>query len=1087
MYLISKYIIAFALCFIWIQTISYAQDKTIVQTKITPDKQSKKTVLQSAIALYKKGNKKQAEQLLTDSIQKADYKNLSQRATIYQSYLTLADIYSRQSAFNKEVKLLYQLFTHLLNWKLANTIDGVTVRQRLAEALFQDGKETKGIKVLNDALILAKRLLPANHVQLANIRMLLAKRHINRLQVEQAEDLLKQSQQAIKNNKDKNSQILLGRILQARGELLFRQAKTKQASDIYLQAFQQRQQLLGLNHLETAQSQVSYASTLKGLHRFSEAEELFRQSFAIYDQQLSSDHVYISTILNNMGQMYYLQGRFKESEKALLRSLDIKNSHFNKNHIAIASTSNHLGYLYFLLEDYPQALNYLDNAIRIWSLDDSDRPRYRASAQTWKGVILSRQGKPEKAVKQLYQTISTLESIYGKQNIATADAYYYLGKILHTLSRAKEAKKAFKKGLISAGQFAQGDWLAEILIHAELSSLYIETGKLQQALFHAQKSLDGVQLRINRFSGLRAHSLTTELKSLSDAIINNISTIYHLLQSNPEKTIQKSKQGLLDLSFKAAQISRSGSVARALAQIEQRMSVGNNKLAEIIRQRQDLVEQWQEIDSLLTASMSTPENNRDREKEKELISLSKQIKVNLNTLEKSLKKDYPEYINMTQSPPLTITQVQKLLHKDESLLVYLFGKKKSYLWLVSPSTAEIFQLNITQQQLQRSVRRLRSRLVPRANLNPNYMSPFPVKQSFLLYKKILHPAMPFLEQTKTLFIVADQALQSLPLSVLVTQLPKQRIRRAAQHKQAAWLIKDKALSTLPAVSALSTLRNKTLSSSASKKYLGIGDPDLKKAQQKYQLRTRQLQLRSANKQITKDKNEQLLSRGLSLKNNATLRSIIGKRSADVDINQVSSMVELPDTADELRTVAQILSADTKDIYLRSRAVESQLLQADTDNYKIIQFATHGLMAGEFQGLHEPALVLTPDIENNILDNGLLTASDISQLKLNADFVVLSACNTAAPDGTPGAEGLSGLARAFLYAGSRALMVTHWAVISDAAVKMTTNIFAAISKKEQLSISMAHQQSTLKLINDKENVYYAHPLFWAPFMIVGTND
>jgi len=145
------------------------------------------------------------------------------------------------------------------------------------------------------------------------------------------------------------------------------------------------------------------------------------------------------------------------------------------------------------------------------------------------------------------------------------------------------------------------------------------------------------------------------------------------------------------------------------------------------------------------------------------------------------------------------------------------------------------------------------------------------------------------------------------------------------------------------------------------------------------------------------------------------------------------------------------------------------------------------MAGEFQGLHEPALVLTPDIENNILDNGLLTASDISQLKLNADFVVLSACNTAAPDGTPGAEGLSGLARAFLYAGSRALMVTHWAVISDAAVKMTTNIFAAISKKEQLSISQAHQQSTLKLINDKENVYYAHPLFWAPFMIVGTND
>ncbi len=1078
---IYKQVIIFIWLLSFIQTITYAQEKD------TPNKQTDNSILQSAVALYKKGNKTAAEQLLFNYIQSVDYNNLSLRSIIYQSYLALADIYSRQSAFNKEVQLLYQLFSHLKTWKLANTIDGITIRRRLAEALLQAGKEKKSIKVLNDALILAKRLLPANHVQLANIRLILAKIHINRLQVKLADDLLKQSQQAIKNNTDKNSQIILGRILQARGELLFRQAKTRQASDIYLQSLQQRQKLLGLNHLETAQSLVSYASSLKGLHRFSQAEDLFRQSFVIYDSQLGSNHVFIGTILNNMGQMYYLQGRFKESEKALLRALEIKKSHVNKNHIAIASSSNHLGYLYFLLEDYQSALNYLNNAIRIWTLKDSDRPRYRASAQTWKAVILSRQGKPEEAVRQLYQTIELLESIYGKQNIATADAYYQLGKILHGLSRAGEAEKAFKKGLISAGQFGQGDWLAEILIHAELGNLYMETGKLIDALSHAQKSLDGVQLRIRRFTGLRAHSLSTELKSLADAIINNISAIYHIIQSNPEKTIQRSKQELLDLSFKAAQISRSGSVARALAQIEQRMSTGNDKLAGIIRQRQDLVEQWQEIDSLLTATMSTAENKRDRKKEQQFITLSSQIKLDLDALEQRLKKDYPDYINMTQSPPLTIKQVQKLLHKDESLLVYLFGKKKSYLWLIGPTTAEIFQLNITQQQLQRSVRRMRYRLVPRANLNPQNLPPFPVKQSFLLYKKILQPAMPLLEQSKALFIVADQALQSLPLSVLVTQLPKKRIIKAAQHKQVAWLIKDKALSTLPAVSALSTLRNQSLSSFASKTFLGIGDPDLKKAKKEYQLRTRQLQLRAANKQITKDKNEQLLSRGLNTRNNATLRSIIGERGAGVDINQVSSMVELPDTADELKTVAQLLSADTEDIYLRSRAVESQLLQAGTDNYNIIQFATHGLMAGEFQGLYEPALVLTPDIESNIFDNGLLTASDISQLKLNADFVVLSACNTAAPDGTPGAEGLSGLARAFIYAGSRALMVTHWAVISDAAVKMTTNIFAAINNNEQLNISMAHQQSTLKLMNDKEHVYYAHPLFWAPFMIVGTND
>jgi len=84
---------------------------------------------------------------------------------------------------------------------------------------------------------------------------------------------------------------------------------------------------------------------------------------------------------------------------------------------------------------------------------------------------------------------------------------------------------------------------------------------------------------------------------------------------------------------------------------------------------------------------------------------------------------------------------------------------------------------------------------------------------------------------------------------------------------------------------------------------------------------------------------------------------------------------------------------------------------------VLTFATHGLLAGDLKGLSEPALVLTPPKEGTELDDGLLTASEVAQLKLDADWVILSACNTAAPDGTPGAEGLSGLAKAFFYAGT----------------------------------------------------------------------
>ena len=107
------------------------------------------------------------------------------------------------------------------------------------------------------------------------------------------------------------------------------------------------------------------------------------------------------------------------------------------------------------------------------------------------------------------------------------------------------------------------------------------------------------------------------------------------------------------------------------------------------------------------------------------------------------------------------------------------------------------------------------------------------------------------------------------------------------------------------------------------------------------------------------------------------------------------------------------------------------------------------MCASSPSLPEPALALTPTKE----DDGLLRASDVSQLKLNADWVALSACNTAAADGTPGAEGLSGLAKAFFYAGARSLLVSHWPVDSGATVKLTTSAFRALESDP--AIGRAH--------------------------------
>jgi CHAT domain-containing protein len=154
------------------------------------------------------------------------------------------------------------------------------------------------------------------------------------------------------------------------------------------------------------------------------------------------------------------------------------------------------------------------------------------------------------------------------------------------------------------------------------------------------------------------------------------------------------------------------------------------------------------------------------------------------------------------------------------------------------------------------------------------------------------------------------------------------------------------------------------------------------------------------------------------------------------------------------------------------------------DYRVVYFATHALVAGEVEkctrAKAEPALVLSVPAKPSEDDNGLLTASEVAMLKLNADFVVLSACNTAAGD-KPGAEGLSGLARAFFYAGARSLVVSHWTVDSEATVKLMSGLFAALKANSGLSHAEALRSSILQMIDNPE---WAQPRFWAPFAIVG---
>jgi CHAT domain len=200
-----------------------------------------------------------------------------------------------------------------------------------------------------------------------------------------------------------------------------------------------------------------------------------------------------------------------------------------------------------------------------------------------------------------------------------------------------------------------------------------------------------------------------------------------------------------------------------------------------------------------------------------------------------------------------------------------------------------------------------------------------------------------------------------------------------------------------------------------------------------------------------------------------------------DVSHIRMQVPLPETADELCAVAQDVKAEARDIRLGAQATEHEIKRLSASGelakYRMVHFATHGVVAGQLAGTHEPGLILTPPNEAGDEDDGYLSASEIASLKLDADWVILSACNTAAGAATS-AEALSGLARAFIYAQARTLLVSHWEVYSEATVKLITAAIREMTRDPKVGRAEAMRRAMLALI-DKGEPHEAHPAYWAP--------
>jgi CHAT domain-containing protein len=555
-----------------------------------------------------------------------------------------------------------------------------------------------------------------------------------------------------------------------------------------------------------------------------------------------------------------------------------------------------------------------------------------------------------------------------------------------------------------------------------------------------------------------------------------------VLESAMRALAVSKRPGAAEESFRLADSIRGQGVQRALAQSSARAAASDPALAEFVRQEQDTQKQVGALQGLLTNVLSAPE--RDDAAVRALRTQIDQLRGARAAIRQEIERRFPDYVNLIDPRPATVEQARKSLRPGEALIATYVGMDQSFVWAVPQAGPAAFaSVDVTRRAMAATVANLRKSLDPNA-ATLGEIPVFDVALAGKLYADLLKPVEAGFAHATSLLVVPHDVLGQLPFGVLVTepaQLAAEREGEAlfSAYRKVPFLIRKAGITQLPSVASLATLRSLPAAPANRKAFAGFGDPWFS-AEQMAEAKA------EATTQVAALTTRGLQTRGVKLVRRSA------PATSTVDSAELAMLPRLPDTSDEVKGIALALNADASDVFLGAAANERNVKTMDLSNRRVVMFATHGLIPGDLNGLTQPALALSAPNVADIDGDGLLTLDEVLGLKLNADWVVLSACNTATGDGA-GAEAVSGLGRAFFYAGTRALLVTNWPVETTSARVLTTDLFGRQARDPGLARAAALQQAMAALIDGpgyvdtatRQTVFaYSHPIFWAPFALVG---
>lgn len=774
-------------------------------------------------------------------------------------------------------------------------------------------------------------------------------------------------------------------------------------------------QPIAVGHMLVARKGFADALLMQG--RLVEAEVVYREIVTRGVSEFGTTSPLMQLHLEGMTNVLLEQGRAGDARDLAAATLEmLEKQGTAPESRMLTSTRRRLAAAYVALGQWAQARQQYDAIAAVFERDEELRRRLGQGDKDW-ALALIRTGQSADAVRMMEKMVTFEALRFSDTDLPLAEARAFLAMALAGAGHPDRALDEFQKSV-------------PMLLRSQ------------------QDAAD---------EGLTA--ATRRLVVVLEAYLDLLAKLHRE---------GKKPAGLdpVDEAFRIADVARGSSVQRALIASSARATIRDPRLAQLARDEQDLSHRISTLTDTLSRLASAPQDQRLEKIIGDIRKDIPELKQQRQRLREAIAKDFPGYANLIAPKPLTPNEIRPLLAADEAMLAIYSADQNTYVWSFSKTgRVEFATLPLTPSALKERVAHLRAQLDPGAGIG--FDLDFSLTIAHELFQRVVKPVQSGFSSARQLLVVSHGPLSQLPFAVMTTQ-PFTAVRSPLPFEslaKAPWLIRDFAITQLPAASTLAALRGtKSVHETPRSPFLGIGNPTFGAQQHAaYPQQTRSVALR----------------RGVSTRSSGSAT--------------LSDLAPLPDTAAEVEDIASAVGADpSKDVLLGANANETAVKKMDLSGVRIVTFATHGLTPGDLNGLTQPALALSnPAVTGEADADGLLTMEEILGLRMNADWVVLSACNTAFGDGQSG-EALSGLGRAFFFAGSRALLATNWPVETVSARLLTTDIFRRQAEQATLGRAQALRAAMLALMetsardpkSGKPVFSYAHPIFWAPYSLIG---